>query len=500
VKQSDKYQLIEFKKLSLGNSYLELPEEFYQVINPTPVKAPNLLLFNQSVASDLGFCQDDISKEFVAAYLSGNQPFKGSQPLALAYAGHQFGYFVPQLGDGRAHILGDIVDKKGDKFDLQLKGSGRTQFSRQGDGRAPLAATIREYIVSEFMHAAGIPTTRSLSVVASGESLNRQDIVPGGILTRIAKSHIRVGSFEYFAAKRQNEMVKLLADFSIDRHYAHIKDKKDKYQLFFAQVIALQAKLVAKWQCIGFIHGVMNTDNMTISGETIDYGPCAFIDRYNPNQVYSSIDTYGRYAFANQAPIAKWNLARFAQTLLPLFDDDIKNAVNIATNLLDSFDDLYGGYWLNGMQEKLGLTIPQPNDSDLINQLLDLLAQANVDYTSFFRTLIDILDGKKIASLTSNEAIQAKLNDWLLQWQSRLESEKELKREQIALMKRVNPIFIPRNYLIEPALTEAVNGDMAKVNQLFDAVSKPFTPNDALSHLAKVPSSMECQYQTFCGT
>ena len=455
------------QKWNLDNSYAKLPKLFYTKQNPTPVRDPELIIFNHSLADSLGIPQ-------VPEVFAGNALPDGAEPLAQAYAGHQFGQFT-KLGDGRALLLGEQITSDGAHFDVQLKGSGRTPYSRGGDGRAALGPMLREYIVSEAMHALGIPTTRSLAVVTTGEDVIRERNQPGAVLTRVAASHIRVGTFEYAAHFGTVEDVRHLADYTIQRHCPDIAALENKYLRLLNEVVKRQALLIAKWQLIGFIHGVMNTDNMAVSGETIDYGPCAFMDAYHPATVFSSIDTYGRYAYENQPKMAVWNLARLAEALLPLLP-----GVEAAQVAIKAFWDLYRAHWLAGMRAKLGLFDHEDGDTALINELLDLMQQSKADYTNTFR------------ALTLGEEIGPKFDQWHMQWLQR--------PRQQALMKRHNPAIIPRNYRVEEALSAAEAGDYSVMERLLDVLKDPYAYTNEQEAYAKLPEPAVCRYQTFCGT
>jgi len=474
------------------NSYARLPQHFYVRLNPTPVRNPYLVKFNSSLAEELGLEAQWWESENGAAVLSGNHIPTGAEPLAMAYAGHQFGHFVPQLGDGRAILLGELVDRNGKHRDLHLKGSGPTPFSRRGDGRATLGPMLREYLISEAMHALGVPTTRALAVVTTGEPVFRETPLPGAILTRVATSHLRVGSFEYFAARGDVEAVKLLADYAIERHYPEIKTAPNPYLAFLAAVSEAQAALVARWMHIGFIHGVMNTDNMTISGETIDYGPCAFMDTYDPETVFSSIDNHGRYAFANQPRIMQWNLARLAETLLPLLDEKPATAQTLAEETIDQAPMIFARYWTEGMRRKLGLISEQPDDSALIQSLLELMQQLGSDFTNTFRQLCSVAEGA---------AASAEFKTWVARWQQRLQQESHSPREAASLMRKSNPAFIPRNHRVEAALTAAVTEeDFSPFETLLTILSTPFDEQPAHTEYASPPAPHERVMQTFCGT
>lgn len=486
-------------RFPFDNAYARLPERFYARLNPTPVKDPALIRFNHALADQLGLATGQMDDAALAAVFAGNHIPEGAEPLAMAYAGHQFGNFVPQLGDGRANLIGELRDAKGLRFDIHLKGSGRTPFSRGGDGRAAIGPVVREYLVSEAMHALGIPTTRSLAAVSTGEQVMRERLLPGAILTRVARSHVRVGSFEFFAAQGDQDAVKTLADFVIDRLYPDCREAANPYLALLEQVAKAQAKLIAQWMGVGFIHGVMNTDNMAISGETIDYGPCAFMDHYREDQVFSSIDQYGRYAYNNQGPIGQWNLARFAETLLRLIDDDVETAVKNAEPAVFGFQDDFQQQWLTTMARKLGLAEPRTEDAELINDLLDLMQASEADYTLGFRYLADTLDGNGIPDrlavmFTGSEAFRT----WLRRWQQRLGgADAATVAEQ---MRQTNPIYIPRNHRIEQAIAAAEAGDFGLMHELHEVLRDPFTEKDAYRGYEDPPLPSERIYQTFCGT
>ncbi len=427
-----------------------------------------------------------------AAILSGNHVPDWAEPLAMAYAGHQFGHFVPQLGDGRAILLGEIIARDGTRRDLHLKGAGQTPFSRRGDGRATLGPMLREYIISEAMHALGIPTTRSLAVVTTGEPVFRETTLPGAVLARVAASHIRVGTFEYFAAQGDREAVKILADYAIARHYPALQATANSYLGLLAAVCEAQAALVARWMQVGFIHGVMNTDNMTISGETIDYGPCAFMDTYDPATVFSSIDHHGRYAFGNQPRIAHWNLARFADTLLPLLDDNQEQAIAMAEDTINQFPGHFERYWQEGMRRKLGLVSEQPEDVSLIDALLALMQEHAADYTNTFRLLCAVAKGD-----TAPPGYEA----WVTRWLKRLGQESHSPHEAATLMRATNPAVIPRNHRVEAAINAAVKqGDFTPLETLLVVLSTPFDLKPEHAEYGNPPTPSERVYQTFCGT
>ncbi|WP_338469481.1 YdiU family protein [Niallia sp. XMNu-256] len=483
-------------QISLGwnfsNSYVKLPTLFYSKQNPDPVEEPEIVIFNEVLAKQLGLNIIEHRKE-AAAVFAGNQTPEGAIPIAQAYAGHQFGHFA-RLGDGRAILLGEHVTPDEERFDIQLKGSGRTPYSRGGDGRAALGPMLREYIISEAMHNLGIPTTRSLAVVTTGEPIHRETVLPGAILTRIASSHIRVGTFQYAANWGDKENLKTLADYTINRHFPDLEQSEERYLNFLREVINRQAFLISKWQLVGFIHGVMNTDNVTISGETIDYGPCAFMDTYDPATVFSSIDREGRYAYGNQPYIGAWNLARFAEALLPLLDDNQEQAVELAEKEISKFSELFGKYWLDGMRAKLGLMDEGQEDEELIKDLLQLMQEYRADYTNTFRALtLDKLDGEK---LFEKEGFQL----WYQRWQHRLNSQQE-KETAIRLMRKSNPAVIPRNHRVEEALNAAVEEeDLSVMEKLLDALADPYAYSKQQEEYCEFPASTDQPYRTFCGT
>ena len=475
---------------NFNNSYAKLPKHFFTKQAPTPVKMPKLVIFNNRLADFLGV---PLQPEVFA----GNIVPKGADPLAQAYAGHQFGHFT-MLGDGRAILIGEHITDLGKRFDVQLKGTGQTPYSRGGDGRAALAPMLREYLISEAMHTLNIPTTRSLAVVQTGEMVKRERDLPGAILTRIAASHIRVGTFEYAAHFGTVKNIRRLADYTIARHFLEIKAHEDKYLFLLKEVIKKQAYLIAKWQLVGFVHGVMNTDNMAISGETIDYGPCAFMDIYNPDTVFSSIDTSGRYAYSNQPKIAVWNLTRFAETILPLIDENEERAVDLAQGELAKFADLYQGYWFEGMKLKLGLHNENAEDEPLIKDLLQLMQQYKADYTNTFRTLTldKDLDKKADAMFFKHDFIL-----WHERWQKRLGKQPTPKSELKKLMEGHNPYIIPKNYYVEEALSAAENGELTLLNKMLTALSDPYEYTTDKDEYLRLPESASgCCYKTFCGT
>ena len=430
--------------IPFDNSYARLPDAFFEKVRPEPVTTPKLLRLNEALALQLRIDPGFLKSPQGVAVLAGSTIAPGSEPIALAYAGHQFGHFVPQLGDGRAVLLGEVVDASGRRFDLQLKGSGPTRFSRRGDGRAALGPVLREYIVSEAMAALGIPTTRSLAAVLTGDQVLRERILPGGVLTRVASSHLRIGTFQYFAARQDSENLRRLADYAIDRHYPDARRAENPYQAFFASVASGLADLVARWMQVGFIHGVLNTDNTSIAAETIDYGPCAFMDKYHPDKVFSSIDQFGRYAYANQPGIVKWNLARLAETLLTLFADDEQKAIAVANETLEAFDARYHNSYAAGMGLKLGLARTQEGDQALIQELLQRMAEQRADFTTTFRTLCDALtDPARDADVRALFDDPAAYDAWAPRWRARLALENEKREKRRASMRLVNPMFVP---------------------------------------------------------
>ena len=473
------------------NTYSKLSNTFKEVIKPTPVNDPELVILNEQLAKDLNldFSKQDNKK--LAEIFSGNFLPEGTTPVAQAYAGHQFGHFT-MLGDGRAILLGEHLVNQKQRVDVQFKGSGRTSFSRGGDGRAALGPMLREYIISEAIHALNIPTTRSLAVVKTGEKIVRENLLPGAILTRVASSHIRVGTFQYIAAKQNTDDLNTLIDYTINRHYPELKISNQKAIDLLNLVMEKQCQLVVNWIRVGFIHGVMNTDNMAISGETIDYGPCAFMDTYNPKTVFSSIDKLGRYAFSNQPPITKWNLARLAECLIPLIDKNEDTAIKIATKTIDNFQNVYEKKWLNMMRDKLGLFGEDQNDLKLINNLLNWMESNQADYTNTFCQLMGINFNEEI--YINNDFL-----DLVNQWKKRSKMHNSSKEKQLKLMKENNPIVIPRNHKIEEALTSAGKGSLEEMNKLLKVLSDPYGNQKNISAFQK-PSKDNKNYQTFCGT
>lgn len=482
--------------IDFDNSYGRLPERFYARLDPKPVRAPALIKLNTNLAAELGLDADYLQSEVGVAALAGNDRFEGSDPLAMAYAGQQFGNWVPQLGDGRALLLGEVMDKTGIRRDIQLKGSGPTPFSRMGDGRAWLGPVLREYVVSEAMQALGVPTTRALAAVATGEQVVREDVLPGAILTRVSRAHIRVGTFQYFAARRDEEGLKQLADYAIDRLYPELAQSENPYLGLLDSVIAAQAELVARWMNLGFIHGVMNTDNVSIAGETIDYGPCAFMDEFHPDRVFSSIDQQGRYAYSNQPRICHWNLVQFAQAILPLLGEDEKHAVEQAQAAINAFPGLYERAYQRGFNAKLGLGDIREDDGKLGNDLLALMAEQRVDFTSAFRRL----GGAELDGFSGLFADQSRVSDWLSRWQSRGAAEGSSDAERRERMRLNNPAFIPRNHRIEQTIRASLEDDFEPFHRLNRVLARPFDDQDDATDLMLPPQPKEVVAHTFCGT
>jgi serine/tyrosine/threonine adenylyltransferase len=484
------------------NTYAALPANFFARVVPTPVSSPRLIKLNRSLAIHLGLDPDRLASPEGAEILAGKRLPDGADPIAMAYAGHQFGHFVPQLGDGRAILLGELIDADGVRRDIQLKGSGPTPFSRRGDGRAALGPVLREYVVSEAMAALGIPTTRSLAAVMTGESVLRETALPGAVLTRVASSHIRVGTFQYFAARGDTDGVRQLADHVIGRHYPHAAKADRPYHALLEGVIARQADLVARWLLVGFIHGVMNTDNTSISGETIDYGPCAFMDHYDPAMVFSSIDELGRYAYANQPRIALWNLTRLAECLLPLFCDDQERAISEAQSALAEFSEKFNAAYQAGLRRKLGLATERDDDQVLAQDLLDLMAKNQADFTLTFRTLSDAALGpENDARVRALFVDPTAYEEWALRWRQRTRDEPHDASARRTAMRAVNPAFIPRNHRVEAVIEAAVaRDDFAPFEELLTVLSKPYEDQPAFSDYAEPPQPHQRVLQTFCGT
>ena len=491
-----------------SNSYASLPGGFYARLDPIPVASPVLIKFNAPLASALGLERGSLDDRALANIFSGNLVPEGADPVATLYAGHQFGQFVPRLGDGRAILLGEVIDRDGVRRDIQLKGSGRTPYSRSGDGRAALGPVLREYLLSEAMHALGIEGTRALAAVSTGEFVVREGRLPGAIMTRVARSHVRVGTFEFFAARGDHDAVRRLADYVIDRHYPELRSADRCYLELLRTVCERQAALVASWMHVGFIHGVMNTDNTSVYGETIDYGPCAFMDAYDPATVFSSIDSMGRYAYANQPHAAQWNLARFAETLLPLIDADPGRAVEVAGPVVEQFAEVFQERWLGGLSTKLGLQTTEPADAALIRAWLELLQQNACDFTVSFRRLCELggdadrtCASEAEVSLRSSFQRPDQFEDWAREWRARLARESVPAATRKAAMRRVNPAFIPRNHRVEAMISAAIErGDFEPFEEMLEVLSKPYDFDPRFETYARPPRPEERVLQTFCGT
>lgn len=482
------------KNLKLENTYCELPNIFYSKEIPEKILNPKLVEFNKALAEDLGLDLKFLNSDEGIQYLVGNKLLEGSTPIAQAYAGHQFGHFT-MLGDGRAILLGEFISRNGQRFDIQLKGAGKTKYSRGGDGKAALGPMLREYIISEGMYGLKIPTTRSLAVISTGENVIREEILEGALLVRIAKSHIRVGTFQFARNFGYVEDLKKLADYTLNRHFKKDSYEGNSYLYLLKEVINNQAKLISKWQLVGFIHGVMNTDNMTISGETIDYGPCAFMDSYDINTVFSSIDINGRYAYGNQPKIGVWNLTRFAESLLPLLDDDIDNAIKIAEEALSNYGKLYNEYYFNGMRAKLGLFNKEEEDENLILSLLTIMNKFKADYTNTFLNLT--LGNLEEMSIFKSDDFKK----WYESWQARLAKQNKSRDEIKKLMQSNNPTVIPRNYIVENAIKAAVNNnDYSVINKFLEALKNPYDYSNIGEEYSKIPEVPSCPYKTYCGT
>lgn len=484
------------------NTYAALPANFFARVAPTPVAAPRLVKLNRPLARQLGLDPELLDSPEGAEILAGKTLPGGADPIAMAYAGHQFGHFVPQLGDGRAILLGEVIDTDGVRRDIQLKGSGPTPFSRRGDGRAALGPVLREYIVSEAMAALSIPTTRSLAAVITGESVMRETVLPGAVLTRVASSHVRVGTFQFFAARGDTDGVRRLADHVIERHYPQAAKAERPYHALLQGVIGRQAELVARWLLVGFIHGVMNTDNSSISGETIDYGPCAFLDAYDPAAVFSSIDEQGRYAYANQPRIALWNLTRLAECLLPLFSDDQDQAIEQAQALLADFPEKFTSVYQAGLRAKIGLFTARDGDEALVQDLLDAMAKNQADFTLTFRRLGEAaLDPAHDGEVRQLFLEPAGYDEWAARWRQRIGDEPQSAEARSAAMAAVNPAFIPRNHRIEAVIQAAVrNNDFAPFEELLGVLAKPFDEQPDFADYANPPKPEQRVLQTFCGT
>jgi uncharacterized protein YdiU (UPF0061 family) len=481
-------------RFDLGHA--RLPDRFFARVKPTPVRAPAILAVNEALGAELGLSADELGD---AAVWAGNAIPEGAEPIALAYAGHQFGGLVPQLGDGRAILLGEALTRDGRRLDVQLKGSGRTPFSRGGDGRAALGPVLREFLVSEAMHALGVPTTRALAAVRTGEPVHRERVLPGAIVTRVAASHLRVGTFQYFAIRRDHEALAILVRHALSRHHPDALEAPNPALVLLERVIDAQAALVARWLAVGFVHGVMNTDNTSISGETIDYGPCAFLDAFDPSRHFSSIDQQGRYAFARQPGIAMWNLARLAESLLPLVDPDEERAIALATERIDAFPARFESRYADELRGKLGLSRAEDGDLELGRAFLAILAEAQADHTRTFRALPRWLEGDAHALDEAGLALE-RLSAWLEGYRARLGRDGASVAEQAATMRANNPAFIPRNHRVEQALAAAAEGDLGPFERLRRVLARPYDEQPEAADLAAPPGAEQWQYATFCGT
>ncbi len=484
--------------IPFDNTYAHLPEAFYAKAQPTPVSDPMLIRLNHALAAELGIDADQLESAEGVAVLAGNLVPEGAEPVAMAYSGHQFGGFSPQLGDGRALLLGEVIHQDGARRDIQLKGSGPTPFSRRGDGRSALGPVLREYIVSEAMAALGVPTTRALAAVSTGENVRRETLTPGGVFTRVARSHVRVGTFQWFAARRDTPNLKLLADYVINRHYPQAAEQENPYLAFLKSVIQRQAALVAHWMQIGFVHGVMNTDNCSVIGETIDYGPCAFMDAFDPARKFSSIDHQGRYAFANQPPIAHWNLTRLAETLLPFFDEDEKQSIKIAEQALEAFPELHQQEMQRRFCAKIGVADGSEADWPLVESLLAAMTSGEADFTLVFRHLPDALQTGEDQPVLEQFNDPAAITAWLSGWRKRLEPED--RQTSLELMRTHNPVFIPRNHRIEAVIQAAYEGDFDPFHQLNEVLARPFEIQPQHGEFEAAPRPEEVVCATFCGT
>ncbi|PLW84463.1 YdiU family protein [Kineobactrum sediminis] len=488
--------------MAFDNSYARLPRYFYSRQPPTPVAAPGAIRVNRPLAEALGLDPEWLASPEGTLVLAGNIVPEGAEPLAAAYAGHQFGSFNPKLGDGRAVLLGELVSSSGERFDLQLKGAGRTPYSRGGDGRSPLGPVLREYSVSEAMAALGVPTSRALAAVTTGETVVRERILPGAILARVAHSHIRIGTFEFFAARENTQALTELVTHTLQRHYPEQADAENPALALLECAIAAQASLISRWQLLGFIHGVMNTDNMLLSGETIDYGPCAFMDSFDPDTVFSSIDHGGRYSYRNQPGIGHWNLATLAQSLVAVLHTDPREAVRLAQGAVDTFSDRFLDVHTEGLKRKLGLVTDQPDDAALIEELYTLMATHKTDFTLTFRRLADLAcpEGEPGRDVAALYALPGEFESWLARWQQRLATEAQAPAERQADMYRANPVYIPRNHLVQEAISAGEAGDFGPFHQLVDRLADPWTFTSADQHYALPPAPGQEVAQTFCGT
>lgn len=487
--------IMEDKGWNLENTYTRLPSLLFTEVELNPVKSPEIIFLNFSLAEELGLNIEKLKEE--VEVFAGNKAPDGSIPIAKAYGGHQFGHFTI-LGDGRALLLGEQITPKGKRVDIELKGSGRTPYSRRGDGRAGIGPMLREYIMSEAMHALKIPTTRGLAVVTTGENIRRETMEKGSILTRVASSHIRVGTFEYIASRGSDKDLKELSDYTINRHFKNIKKDDNPYLSLLKEVIKTQALLISKWQLVGFVHGVMNTDNVSISGETIDYGPCAFMDIYDPETVFSSIDREGRYSYGNQVNITLWNLSRFAETLIPLIDDNKDKAIELCKDELAEFENLYSKHYIEGMRKKLGLFNEEEEDLDLIKELLNLMYKEKLDYTNTFRLLTLYEKG---SSELKDLFKKSEFESWYRLWSERLSRQNKTREETRELMKANNPNIIPRNFRVEEAIKAAEdNENYGPTEKLLEALKNPYDYSCKYDEYVKLPPKRDKPYRTYCGT
>lgn len=487
-------------QIPFDNSYARLPEVFYKNVRPSAPLRPSLIRVNTELADTMGIDVDWLQSKDGLAMLSGQSLPEGSDPIAMAYAGHQFGGLSPKLGDGRALLIGEVIGNDGIRRDIQLKGSGHTPFSRSGDGKSALGPVLREYIVSEAMAALGVPTTRALAAVTTGENVVRNTLEPGGVFTRVAQSHVRIGTFQYFYARQDNESLKILADYVIERHYLEALTANNPYTELLKLIAARQAELIAKWMSFGFIHGVMNTDNVQIAGETIDYGPCAFMDDFHPHKVFSSIDEYGRYAWGKQPEICLWNLMRLADTLLPLIDDDIERAKIAAEEAIKHFNEIFQISIFKKFSRKLGLLSDDESQNDLITFTFEVMTENHVDFSLFFRNLTKVYNGDETGTLCGLFKNPAACEGWLKKWREYIKRDGGDEQERLEIMQSYNPILIPRNHRVAEAIAAGEQGDFKIFNRLVDAYRNPFKEQPEYADLEQAPKGHEIVRQTFCGT
>ena len=492
--------------LNLKNSFSKLPNKFFANVNPAQMPDPIIILFNENLSQKLNLNSIWLKSQQGLDYFTGRSKHYSPQPIAMVYAGHQFGSWVPQLGDGRAILLGEILDKQKIRWDIQVKGSGQTPFSRSGDGRAALGPVLREYLISEAMYSLGIPSTRSLSAIMTGEQVIREKILKGALITRVAKSHIRIGTFQYFASRGDVEAIKQLSDYVINRSYPEIFDKKFPYLELLKKVIDLQAKLIAQWMSVSFIHGVMNTDNVSIVGETIDYGPCAFMNQYDPKTVFSSIDTFKRYSYGNQPLICHWNLSQLASSLLPIISSNTEKSLKLAQFEIDKFSKIFDAYWINFFGKKIGIKSTKTSDKVLIQELLGIMEKDRLDFTLTFSSLKEFVSGQKfLDSKSKSQSIahvsnSKNISNWLTKWKKRLLIESSSLKDKQTLLSASNPSIIPRNHLVEEAINYALENNMDKFNLLLKHLRKPYNNNSAIKIFKSLPEKNDDNFQTFCGT